>query len=47
MFSETYIISDDDEHIISRLVELETQLEILQAEASIDKKKLAENEIVI
>jgi len=47
MFSETNIISGDDEHIISQLVELETQLEILQAEASIDKKKLAENAIVI
>ena len=47
MFSEPIVISDDDEHVNSRLVELETLLEILQAEASIVKKKLAENEIVI
>ena len=47
MFSEPIVISDDDEHVNSRLVELETLVEILQAEASIDKKKLAENAIVI
>ena len=47
MFSEPIVISDDDEHDSSWLVKLEILVEILQAEASIDKKKLAENDIVI
>ena len=47
MFSEPIVISDDDKHDNSQLVNLEILVEILQAEASIDKKKLAENDIVI
>ena len=47
MISEPIIISDDEDHDNSQLVELEILVEFLQAEASIDKKKLAENEIVI